>query len=96
MPGATATFFRVYAAWEQWKREFARVMPPPDYVIEDVPLSDPMFHSMFEVTRPAGVEHPVLAYDRRREHLGTRRRIRRGALSRRMATRLASTSSCTR
>ena len=37
------------AAWEQWEREFAKVMPPPDYIIEDVPLSDPIFHSMFEV-----------------------------------------------
>ena len=39
------------AAWEQWNREFAKVLPPPDYVIEDVPLSDPIFHSMFEVKR---------------------------------------------
>jgi Domain of unknown function (DUF4159) len=39
------------AAWEQWEREFAKVMPAPDYVIEDVPLSDPIFHSMFEVKR---------------------------------------------
>jgi len=27
------------------------VMPAPDYVIEDVPLTDPIFHSMFEVRR---------------------------------------------
>ena len=39
------------AAWEQWNREFAKVMPPPDYVIEDIPLSDPILHSMFEVKR---------------------------------------------
>ena len=39
------------AAWEQWSREFAKVMPPPDYIIEDVPLTDPIFHSMFEVKR---------------------------------------------
>jgi len=39
------------AAWEQWEREFEKVMPPPDYVIEDVPLSDPIFHSMFEVKK---------------------------------------------
>jgi len=39
------------AAWEQWAREFAKVMPAPDYVIEDVPLTDPIFHSIFEVRR---------------------------------------------
>ena len=39
------------AAWEQWSREFAKVMPPPDYSIEDVPLTDPILHSMFEVKR---------------------------------------------
>lgn len=39
------------AAWQQWSREFAKAMPPPDYVIEDVPLTDPIFHSMFEVKR---------------------------------------------
>ena len=38
------------AAWEQWEREFAKVMPPPDYVIEDVPLSDPIFSGQFVVT----------------------------------------------
>ena len=39
------------AAWDQWTTEFAKVMPPPDYTIEDVPLTDPIFHSMFEVKR---------------------------------------------
>jgi hypothetical protein len=39
------------AAWEQWTREFAKVLAPPDYVIDDVPLSDPIFHSMFEVKK---------------------------------------------
>jgi len=39
------------AAWEQWSMEFAKVLPPPDYTIEDVPLTDPIFHSMFEVKR---------------------------------------------
>jgi Domain of unknown function (DUF4159) len=39
------------AAWEQWSSEFAKAMPPPDYVIEDVPLDDPILHSMFEVKR---------------------------------------------
>ena len=39
------------AAWEQWTREFAKVMPAPEYVIEDVPITDPIFHQMFEVKR---------------------------------------------
>ncbi len=39
------------AAWEQWSREFARAMPSTEYVIEDVPLSDPIFHSMLVVKK---------------------------------------------
>jgi hypothetical protein len=38
------------AAWAQWSREFAKAMPPDQYPIEDVPLSDPIFSTMFEVT----------------------------------------------
>jgi hypothetical protein len=34
------------AAWDQWTRELARAMPPTEYTIEDVPLSDPIFSSM--------------------------------------------------
>jgi hypothetical protein len=39
------------AAWEQWSRELAKAMPAPEYTIEDVPLTDPIFHSMLEVKR---------------------------------------------
>ena len=39
------------AAWEQWSRELAKALPPPEYTIEDVPLTDPIFHSMLEVKR---------------------------------------------
>lgn len=39
------------AAWEQWSNEFAKALPPAEYPIEDVPLSDPIFQSMFEVKR---------------------------------------------
>jgi hypothetical protein len=39
------------AAWVQWTKEFQKVMPPPDYTIEDVPLSDPIFHMMFDVPK---------------------------------------------
>jgi hypothetical protein len=37
-------------AWEQWSKEIAKALPSPDYVIEDVPLSDPIFRSLMEVT----------------------------------------------
>jgi hypothetical protein len=81
------------AAWEQWEREFAKVMPPPDYVIEDVPLSDPIFHSMFEVKRVPQVSNiRFWRIDRRREYLGARRRICRRALPRR--SRQASPHRC--
>ena len=39
------------AAWEHWSRELARAMPPAEYSIEDVPLSDPIFRSMLGVKR---------------------------------------------
>jgi hypothetical protein len=39
------------AAWEQWSREIARALPSNEYTIEDVPLSDPLFHSMIEVKK---------------------------------------------
>jgi hypothetical protein len=39
------------AAWDQWAREFARVLPPSEYPIEDVDLSDPIFRSQFTVTK---------------------------------------------
>jgi hypothetical protein len=38
-------------AWNQWSRELGRAMPPPEYTIEDVPLSDPIFRSMMEVKK---------------------------------------------
>ena len=38
-------------AWEQWSQEIARALPPAEYAIEDVPLTDPIFHSMLEVTK---------------------------------------------
>ena len=38
-------------AWDQWSRELARAMPPPEFTIEDVPLSDPIFKSMIQVKK---------------------------------------------
>jgi hypothetical protein len=39
------------AAWEQWTQELARVLPPAEYPIEDVPMTDPIFRSQFTVTK---------------------------------------------
>jgi hypothetical protein len=36
-------------AWEHWAEQIARVLPSSEFPIEDVPLSDPMLQSMFEV-----------------------------------------------
>lgn len=38
-------------AWEQWTHELARVLPPSEFPIEDVPLSDPIFQSQFVVQK---------------------------------------------
>jgi len=37
-------------AWGQWSREIAKVLPPSDYPIVDVPLSDAIFTGQFVVT----------------------------------------------
>jgi len=39
------------AAWQQWTHELAKVLPPDEYPIEDVPLDDPIFSSQFVVTK---------------------------------------------
>lgn len=38
------------AAWAQWAHELGKAMPPDLYPIEDIPLTDPIFSSMLEVT----------------------------------------------
>jgi hypothetical protein len=39
------------AAWAQWSSQIGRALPASEYVIEDVPLTDPIFHSMVEVQK---------------------------------------------
>lgn len=39
------------AAWDQWTHELGKAMPSTEFPIEDVPLSDSIFHSMFEVKK---------------------------------------------
>ncbi len=38
-------------AWKQWSSEIAKVLDPATYPIVDVPITDPMLQSMFELTR---------------------------------------------
>jgi hypothetical protein len=37
-------------AWWQWESEIGRILPPEEYPIEDVPLDDPLLHSLYDVT----------------------------------------------
>jgi hypothetical protein len=37
-------------AWEQWASEIGRVLPPGEFPITDVPLTDPLLRSLFTVT----------------------------------------------
>jgi hypothetical protein len=37
------------AAWAQWESQIERILPRPDFRIEDVSLSDPMLRSLFEL-----------------------------------------------
>ncbi|HEY6361854.1 MAG TPA: DUF4159 domain-containing protein [Vicinamibacterales bacterium] len=39
------------AAWIQWTRELAKALPPSEFPIEEVPLSDPIFSTQFTVTK---------------------------------------------
>ena len=39
------------AAWEQWSSEIARVLPPSEYPITDVPCDDPVFRTQMTVER---------------------------------------------
>lgn len=38
-------------AWEQWTRELAKVFPPNEFPIEDIPLTDPIYHTLFDVAK---------------------------------------------
>jgi hypothetical protein len=38
------------AAWEHWSGEIGRVLPPSEFPITDVPLTDPLLRSVFTVT----------------------------------------------
>ncbi len=36
------------AAWDQWAREIAKALPVEEFPIEDIPMTDPIFHAMLE------------------------------------------------
>jgi hypothetical protein len=38
-------------AWENWVIELEKILPRPEFTIEDVPMTDPIFHSQFIVTK---------------------------------------------
>jgi len=37
------------AAWENWAREFSRVLPPGEFPIFDIPISHPIMHTVYDV-----------------------------------------------
>jgi hypothetical protein len=43
-------FWGTYA-WEHWASEIAKVLPPGEYPIKDLPLDHPLFRSQFVVTK---------------------------------------------
>ena len=79
------------AAWEQWSRELARAMPPSEYVIEDVPLTDPIFRSMLGVKRIPQITDRLLACRGGRRPRSAARRLR-CRISGRFATRMDASS----
>jgi hypothetical protein len=36
-------------AWDEWVQQITRVLPPPEYTIQDLPLDHPIFRSQFEI-----------------------------------------------
>jgi hypothetical protein len=38
------------AAWLHWESQIGRVLPRSDFPIEDIPMSDPILRSLFEIT----------------------------------------------
>jgi hypothetical protein len=56
------------SAWNHWESEIAKALPPSEFPIEDVPLSDPIFKSQYVVSRiPQVPRYPFWAATGRRE-----------------------------
>jgi hypothetical protein len=58
-------------AWEQWESEISRVLAPGEYPIQDVDLSDPMLHSMFQIERVPQITN-ILFWRRNGEYTSER------------------------
>ena len=56
-------FWGTYA-WANWVSQLARVLPPAEYPVTDVPLDHPVFTTMFEVKGVPQI--PSIQYWRRR------------------------------
>ncbi len=63
-------------AWEQWAAEIGKVLPPGQYPIVDIPLSDPIHHGMFDIDEVPQV--PSIQHFRR---VGGMTTSERGSLS---------------
>ena len=56
------------SAWAHWENEIAKALPPSEFPIEDVPLSDPIFKSQYTVPGiPQIPRYPFWAGTGRRE-----------------------------
>jgi len=56
------------SAWEHWENEIAKVLPPSEFPIEDVALTDPIFRSQYVVSKiPQIPRYPFWASTGRRE-----------------------------
>jgi hypothetical protein len=44
-------------AWENWRREIGRVLPPGQFPIVDIPSSHPIMRTLYEVARVPQVAH---------------------------------------
>ena len=60
------------AAWEHWRREIAKVLPPDEYPIVDVPLTHPVFQTFYTIRRVPQI--PSIHYWRRSGGEGTSER----------------------
>jgi hypothetical protein len=56
------------AAWAHWTQQIAKALPPSEFPIEDVPLTDPIFSSQFTIKKvPQVPRYPFWAASGRRE-----------------------------
>jgi hypothetical protein len=52
-----------WRAWENWEREIAKVLPPEEYPIFDIPPEHPVLHALYDVYRIPQI--PSIQYWRR-------------------------------